>query len=120
MCVCVQALEDTGCEPVSCVPVLGGTCLVDMALTSAYDNVAIQCDGPEHFSRSLPHTELGDAVVRHRLLHICGWHVVPVAHHLWQLWEGPEEQLMFLHSLIAHRGVEHILNDAASQRSGQQ
>ena len=56
---------------------------------------------PAHHSRSVPHAELGDAVMERRLLELAGRHVVSVPRHLWRVWEGPEEQLMFLHARLA-------------------
>ena len=71
-------------------------------------NVVVRREGvggeggrPAHHSRSVPHAELGDAVLERRLLELAGRHVVSVPRHLWRVWEGPEEQLMFLHARLA-------------------
>ena len=48
------------------------------------------------YSRNPPHAVLGEALVERRLLEITGWTVVPVGRHVWKVWEGQEEQMMFL------------------------
>ena len=48
------------------------------------------------YSRNPPHAVLGEAVVERRLLELAGWSVVPVGRHVWKVWEGKEEQMMFL------------------------
>ena len=122
-----QVLEEMGCEPLEGLPVLGGALLADLALTSApggsTSKVAVQRQGgldgggggqgggmggslSSGLSRNAPHEVLGEAVVERRLLELAGWRVVPVERHVWKVWEGPEEQLMYMHARLAEGAAE--------------
>jgi len=51
---------------------------LDLALVEA--NVALEIDGPTHFSRN-SNGLLGHTVLKHRLLRAAGWTVIPIPFH---------------------------------------
>jgi hypothetical protein len=46
--------------------------------------VAVEADGPSHYTRNEPHTELGKTVLRLQLLQAAGWRVVSVPWFEWR------------------------------------
>ncbi|KAL4565668.1 hypothetical protein LXL04_029771 [Taraxacum kok-saghyz] len=61
--------------------------------------VALEIDGPTHFSRNLGNP-LGHTVLKRRYLEAAGWKVVSVSHQKWEEFEGSHEQLDYLREIL--------------------
>ncbi|GAX77288.1 hypothetical protein CEUSTIGMA_g4734.t1 [Chlamydomonas eustigma] len=109
-----MALEELGCQPTEGIPVLGGAAVVDVAVMDTSlsligsKRLAVQRCGKNMYSRNPPHNELGESILERRLLQLGGWRVVSVSFHQWGLWEGAEEQLMYLSSRLLSLNEESI------------
>lgn len=73
---------------------------IDIALTCGAQKVALEVDGPSHFTRNSPHRNLGHTEFRNRCLVNEGWVVVQVPGYEWV--ELDEEgKRTFLRNLLA-------------------
>ncbi|KAL8267926.1 hypothetical protein R6Q59_001724 [Mikania micrantha] len=70
---------------------------LDAALV--HQKVALEIDGPSHFSRNLGNP-LGHAVLKRRYLEAAGWKLVSVPHQKWEELEGSHEQLDYLREIL--------------------
>ncbi|XP_071742530.1 RAP domain-containing protein, chloroplastic [Rutidosis leptorrhynchoides] len=61
--------------------------------------VALEIDGPTHFSRNLGNP-LGHTVLKRRYLEAAGWKLVSVSHQKWEELRGSHEQLDYLREII--------------------
>ncbi|KAI3795591.1 hypothetical protein L1987_38247 [Smallanthus sonchifolius] len=61
--------------------------------------VALEIDGPSHFSRNSGNP-LGHTVVKRRYLEAAGWKLVSVSHQKWEELEGSHEQLDYLREIL--------------------
>ena len=58
---------------------------IDIVLRSSSGlQIAIEVDGPSHFTSTVPLRPLGETLMRRRALSAMGWHVVSVAYDSWQ------------------------------------
>ncbi|PWA50405.1 hydrolase [Artemisia annua] len=70
--------------------------------------VALEIDGPTHFSRNLGNS-LGHTVLKRRYLEAAGWKLVSVSHQKWEELTGSHEQLDYLREIIEG----HTINEVA-------
>ncbi|XP_024372307.1 RAP domain-containing protein, chloroplastic isoform X1 [Physcomitrium patens] len=70
---------------------------LDLALVDA--RVAIEIDGPTHFSRNTG-ILLGHTVLKRRLLRSAGWTVFPIPFQEWEELRGEQERALFLRTLL--------------------
>jgi hypothetical protein len=78
----------------------GGLFCIDIALDPGAGpgrRVAVEVDGPTHFTRSQPYRKLGRTVLRKRLLEQAGWRVVSVPVHVW---DGLKDRAGYLKRLL--------------------
>jgi hypothetical protein len=83
----------------------GGLFCIDVALNleaGPGQRVAVEVDGPWHYTRSRPYRELGATVLRRRLLERCGWRVlgVPVRE-----WDVQRDKAGYLRGLLGVMGM---------------
>ncbi|KAK9051908.1 hypothetical protein SSX86_028536 [Deinandra increscens subsp. villosa] len=79
---------------------------LDAALV--HQKVALEIDGPSHFSRNLGNP-LGHTVVKRRYLEAAGWKLVSVSHEKWEELQGSHEQLDYLREILqGHTTVQEL------------
>ncbi|KAA6419711.1 MAG: hypothetical protein FRX49_10435 [Trebouxia sp. A1-2] len=78
---------------------------VDVAVIRDDQKVAIEVDGPYHYTHNT-HQPLGHTLLRRRLLTALGWTVVSVPYFDWgRLYSGPHKAI-YLARLLTHHGVQ--------------
>ena len=58
--------------------------------------VAVEADGPSHFSHNKPHRVLGPTLARNRALQRRGWLVLSVPYFEWDPLGSPEAKSLYL------------------------
>ncbi|GFR50753.1 hypothetical protein Agub_g13020, partial [Astrephomene gubernaculifera] len=84
----VACLRRLGCQPRCERTTLDGLFSIDTSLVWEGRRVAVEVDGPTHFTCSQPYRPLGRTLARRRCLEIRGWRVVSVAGHEWRALGG--------------------------------
>ncbi|XP_010522262.1 PREDICTED: uncharacterized protein LOC104800940 [Tarenaya hassleriana] len=90
-----RLLISTGLDWVKEHPVSGYT--VDVAVVDK--NVALEIDGPTHFSRNTG-VPLGHTMLKRRYVTAAGWKMVSLSHQEWEELEGSSEQLEYLREIL--------------------
>jgi hypothetical protein len=62
------------------------------AAAAAARRVAVEVDGPAHFTNSLPHSLLGSSLAKQRCLQARGWAVLSVPYYTWSSWAQQQQQ----------------------------
>eukprot|EP00873_Tetraselmis_striata_P046235 jgi/Tetstr1/466499/TSEL_011006.t1 len=85
----------------------GGMFMIDMAFRDAAGKrVAVEADGPRHFTNSVPVRTLRAYELRNDMLRAEGYIVVNIPFYDWHLkFETEQEQLVYLRQLMADHGV---------------
>lgn len=78
-----HSLKALGLAPRLEVPTHDGLFLVDIALSVRGVRVALEVDGPTHFTSNAPHSPLGPTLARWRALRRRGWAVASVPANHW-------------------------------------
>ncbi|MFS8025196.1 putative RAP domain-containing protein [Helianthus anomalus] len=79
---------------------------LDAALV--HQKVALEIDGPSHFSRNIGNP-LGHTVLKRRYLEAAGWKLVPVSHQKWEELVGSHEQLDYLREILeGHTTLQEV------------
>ena len=73
---------------------------IDMLVRHRGASLALEVDGPYHFSANRPHARLGSTVLRDRLLQAEGYTVVSVPWFEWEVLQGGEAQGRYLQRLV--------------------
>lgn len=73
---------------------------VDVAFEYQGVPVALQADGPYHFTINQPYTAMGEALLRDFLLQRLGWCVVPVPWWEWRRLRGQQQQQQYLQAEV--------------------
>ncbi|KAI7747761.1 hypothetical protein M8C21_028510 [Ambrosia artemisiifolia] len=70
--------------------------------------VALEIDGPSHFSRNLGNP-LGHTMLKRRYLEAAGWKLVSVSHQKWEELVGSHEQLDYLREILeGHTTMQEV------------
>jgi hypothetical protein len=72
--------------------------------------IAVEVDGPSHFSRLPPHAATGETLARDRMLRCLGWTVLSVSWMRWELLGGQEEQRVWLARQLLRAANGHTLH----------
>jgi hypothetical protein len=72
--------------------------------TLVLTQVAVEVDGPLHFSANLPYMPLGHTLLRNRLLRARGVQLVCVPYYRWNALQGAVARQQYLAGLLAGRG----------------
>jgi hypothetical protein len=97
-----------GLQPVLEYIAEGGLFCIDIALkpkAAPEQRVAVEVDGPWHYTRSRPYRELGSTVLRQRLLERYGWRVVSVPVRVWDVRVQQGSQVGCLRGLLGLEGA---------------
>lgn len=66
-------------------------------LVTEYRRVAVEVDGPNHFTNSIPHQLLGNTVAKQRCLQARGWAVLSVPFYAWNDLTKSTSQALRMH-----------------------
>jgi hypothetical protein len=67
--------------------------------------VAVEVDGPLHFSANVPYTPLGHTLLRNRLMRARGVELACVPYHRWNALQGAAARQEYLAGLLAGHGL---------------
>ncbi|CAG9465159.1 unnamed protein product [Pedinophyceae sp. YPF-701] len=102
----LAALQDLGYDPVLEMQSEGRLFSVDVALALPDGRrIAVEADGPSHFTSNTPLRPLGPTLLRRRLLRSLGWEVVSVPFVAWDINASHQERIHVLRDLLAQHGV---------------
>lgn len=83
-----------------------GIYAVDIAVPDL--SVAIEIDGPSHFTRTVPHRRLGPDMMRRRHLTNAGWTVFSISLDEWSVHETSQQRLNDLRDLLMQRAKAEL------------
>lgn len=82
---------------------------VDIAIMEGGTKLAVEVDGPQHFSANAPHVPLASTCMRDALLASAGWKVVSIPFNAWAQLAGLEQKQDYLR--------EHVLSQLPKSKS---
>ncbi|PRW33797.1 RAP domain [Chlorella sorokiniana] len=82
---------------------------VDIAIMEGNTKLAVEVDGPQHFSANAPHVPLASTCMRNSLLASAGWKVVSIPFNEWAQLAGLEQKQEYLR--------EHVLSQLPKSKS---
>jgi RAP domain len=101
----VSSLKRIGCKPSVEHITPDGFHSVDIALCTSGPGraarIAIEVDGPTHFSMTPPYRMLGDTIARRRVLAALGWVVISVPFYDWYELDRKEDQDAWMRQALA-------------------